>query len=84
MSSVKSRNPIHGRASALTVQGFFLDVVGYTMYNNAVAWDVHCALHTRCAPGADAEEIEPGTPGSAAVGALRRKSPGSMRGVRLP
>jgi hypothetical protein len=37
------------RAGSLKAENFFLDVIGAGLLCNAIAWDVHYALHTKCA-----------------------------------
>ena len=37
------------RAGSLKAENFFLDIIGAGLLCNAIAWDVHCARHTKCA-----------------------------------
>ncbi len=47
MATIKRTFPQHGRASRLHLCSFAWDLVGAALLNNAKAWDVHVAQHTR-------------------------------------
>lgn len=47
-SSLKALLP-RNRAGSLDPDDFLLDAIGAGLHCNAVAWDVHVSLHTRCA-----------------------------------
>jgi hypothetical protein len=46
VSTAKYYLPRHGRANRLDPDRFLLHLVGFALYVNSTAWDVHCAQHT--------------------------------------
>ncbi|WP_373069511.1 hypothetical protein [Gemmatimonas sp.] len=46
--TAKGAETLFGRASSLEPDFFLLDIVGFALWQNAIAWDVHASQHTVC------------------------------------